>query len=219
MEMNLAARMNTSNGVCSNEQPRRTQGKLANAANIENQVLRHQNPGARIPSYLVYRSLKERQAPCPERQMKAMAAGKARSFDGTHERYIDRSRRDGRGRPASRAQANAAEEAPPIKVKAASTEPCTAGRGQREESPGQAIANQARISNPMLTKFYPAINKGGQPFFRSEADPATRHDSIPSESSQSDRRYERAPPPNAEAAKDIFQPDSYTRNWMMKHGK
>lgn len=71
----------------------------------------------------------------------------------------------------------------------------------------------------MLTKFYPAINKGGQPFFQSEADPATRHDSVPSESSQSDRRYERAPPPNAEVAKDIFQPDSHTRNWMMKHGK
>lgn len=73
-------------------------------------------------------------------------------------------------------------------------------------------------------KLYPGINHGGEPTVYQDLNEAFPRERDPREMTEtndelSERLSERTQPAHVEAAKDIFQPESYTRNWLMKHGK
>lgn len=74
---------------------------------------------AKIPAHLIYRSLKPRQIPSSEKNLRAMANGRARSLNG--------SRLNAHGRAAARFDEEQ-EELKPQKEKALSTEPFSATR-------------------------------------------------------------------------------------------
>lgn len=82
---------------------------------------------------------------------------------------------------------------------------------------------QAKL--PEYVKLYPGINRGGPPTIFQELNDAWLRQQEPTEMTETnDELSEREPsemarPANVGVANEIFQPESYTRNWLMKHGK